>query len=530
MGNGLFDDDQLEGGNQQDSEKKSLLDTILSFFMRNADPEREKKRVLKEIGKALSKSKYKYYKPKTEEAHANLAKLFFNIYKTIAPAQLMLEKADSSKALKLIIIESFLNDDEINQKDYFEEDHIRKRLGETEPKKVYNEIKEHLVNYYAAFTSERTNRIDQLYSLLAIFLEIIHYDYFFLLKKFDSRFVEGDFAYNPRFEDINGEYISDDLKDFLEVLPLIDTKAQWDKLFDILAVYKGDTEVLNREEWKKIVKQLTDIRNSKVLEMMVRHIDKDPDYTVRFQRPSHRIVEEYLQKVKNQTEITMQKVIKERKNQKIDALAQKVFGTTAISRMKFYTDKANLGFSKKMLGGYTHIEPMNYLKAFLLDYFKKDIRELVDILLIRGKWSTNLLSQQLSESFHGLMQLSDELMRFDESLSEEGELGASLQRLLKRTDKDKSSTQLLRKELKAVNDNANRIINESGQHLIAIAKSLKNVVEDYGKKPHELLINWKELEGAMDGNVTERISGIYKQIYYFIQLLQFFIKKQSSKE
>ncbi len=86
-------------------------------------------------------------------------------------------------------------------------------------------------------------------------------------------------------------------------------------------------------------------------------------------------------------------------------------------------------FSKKMLGGFTHVVPLNYLKAFLLDYFKKDIREVVDILLIRGKWSTNLTSQQLSEAFHNLMTAADELVKFAESLSEEGQRGISLRNL-----------------------------------------------------------------------------------------------------
>ena len=41
--------------------------------------------------------------------------------------------------------------------------------------------------------------------------------------------------------------------------------------------------------------------------------------------------------------------------------------------MKYYTEKENLAFAKKMLGGYIYIAPMNYLKAFLVDFCKKDI-------------------------------------------------------------------------------------------------------------------------------------------------------------
>ncbi|MCK7517885.1 MAG: hypothetical protein MZV64_09340 [Ignavibacteriales bacterium] len=53
-------------------------------------------------------------------------------------------------------------------------------------------------------------------------------------------------------------------------------------------------------------------------------------------------------------------------------------------RMKNYTEKANVVFAKRMLGGFTQTVALNYLRAFLIDFFKKDVRELVDLLIIRG--------------------------------------------------------------------------------------------------------------------------------------------------
>jgi hypothetical protein len=51
------------------------------------------------------------------------------------------------------------------------------------------------------------------------------------------------------------------------------------------------------------------------------------------------------------------------------------------------------------------------------------------------------------------------------------------------------------------------------------------LIEDYEKKPHEVVINWKEVEGAVEGEIKEKLSDIYKKMYYFIQLIQLFIKK-----
>ncbi|MBI9106134.1 MAG: hypothetical protein JEZ04_05265 [Spirochaetales bacterium] len=506
-------------------DKAGFFSKIFSFLIQASDPERDKKKQLKEIYKQINKHKYNFYKPKSDEALSALAKFVYEIYTIIGPAKVLLDHAEASVVLKTIIIENSLSDEQLNIRASFEESEIREAVkkDDGDVKQVTESLKSNLVNFFSLFETQKVQSINATYNLMTIFLDFISFDFYFFLRKFDSRFPENDFTYNPRFEDINGEYIADDLKDFLVLIPFLDLDAAWEDLFDVLSSYKG-AEVLNRKDWLKMLKKIRDVRMSKILDLVVQSIEKDPSFSYKAQRPSNRIVEDYLTKLKNQVELTIQKILKEKRSSKIDNLAFKIFGTNAVSRMKFYTDKANLAFAKKMLGGYTYIMPMNYLKAFLVDYCKKDIREICDILLIRGKWTTNISSQQLSEAFYGLMSTADELIIFDERLSEEGEKGVEITKLLKRRDADKSNIQSLRKSIKEVNDDAQRLINTTGLHLVSIAKSFKLVIEDYQKKPHELLTNWKELEPLIEGGVVERMSEVYRKCYYFVQLLQFFNK------
>ncbi|MDC7228073.1 MAG: DUF5312 family protein [Spirochaetales bacterium] len=509
--------------------KSGFLDKIFSILGRASDPEREKKRQLKELNKQLRKHKYKFYRPKQEEALSALAKFFYEIYSIVGPAKLLLDHAEASVVLKTIIIENTLTEKQLEMRASFEDSEIRAAVEESggNVKFVTDSLKSDLVNFFSIFDTSRVQSINTTFNLMSIFLDFITFDYYFFLRKFDSRFPENDFMYNPRFEDINGEYIVEDLKDFLVLIPYLELDSPWDNLLDVLSAYKG-TDIMNRKDWQKLLRKIRDVRQSKVLELMVKVLDKDPGFTYKVQRPSKRIVEDYLNKLKSQVELSIHKILKEQRNGKIDSLAKKIFGTNAVSRMKYYTEKANLAFAKKMLGGYIYIAPMNYLKAFLVDFCKKDIREISDILLIRGKWTTNISSQQLSEAFYGLMATSEELITFDENLSEEGDRGALINKLVKRRDADKSNITLLRKELKEVNNEALRLINVTGNHLVSIAKSFKLVYEDYQKKPHELITNWKEIEGLIDGGVVPRMTEIYKKCYYFVQLLQFY-NKQSKK-
>ncbi|MBN1649646.1 MAG: hypothetical protein JW874_16525 [Spirochaetales bacterium] len=529
MGDYDLNKGEADTSSKSPEKKTGLFERIVSFLFKNNDPDRERKRLLKEISISLKKSKYKFYKIKSEEALPGMAKFFYEIYKTIGPAQVFIDQGEAMGVLKTLIIEKNLPDRVLEIKEQLSERSIREKTDTMEIKTVASILKEHLITFISSFNADRVKEINASYQLLSVFLQFINYDYYFMLKKFDSGLHERDFIYNPKFEAINGEYVSEDLKEFISIIYLLDPKNDWQQLFEALKVYKGN-DIVNINSWNKIVKGVDAVKKSRILEQMVRHIDKDPYCKFKFYPPTDNIVEEYLSKIKTQTEITVQKIIKEKKNRKIDQLLKAVFGTTAISRMRNYNDKANLTFSKKMLAGYLYVQPANYLKAFFLDYYKKDIKELVDMVLIRGRWSTNVLSQQLSDSFHRLLDISAALVKFDESLGEEGDKGHTIRNAVKRADRDKNAAAVLRKIVRDINEKALNIINDAAQNLIVVGKNIKMLIDDLEKKPHEVLVNWKELQTSTDNKIREHMTVVYKKIYYFIQLMQNYIKDTKSGE
>jgi hypothetical protein len=378
-----------------------------------------------------------------------------------------------------------------------------------------------MVAYFSAFDTETVRNINTVYVCFLAFLGVINFDFYFLLKKFDSNLPEGDFLYKPRFEAIPGNYIIDDLKDFIECISALDANGQWEKLFDVLEQYKGQS-VINRQGWQKSLKTLSIVKQSNALLLIVRHIEKNPYLQIKPNIPDGKIVQPYLAKMKTQIELTIQKIQQEKRNSKKDTLAKAVFGTAAVSRLNFYTEKTNMMFSKKMIGGFTYVEPLNYLKAFLVDYVKKDVKEVVDILLIRGKWSMNAHSQQLSEPFHRLLELSLKIIDLDESLAEDGEIGSKIKVFLTRANRDSASLSQLRKMINQVNGSAKVILQSAGTNLVSVGRQVKGAIEDYSSPHRELIINWKEIDSGAGGAIKPMMADVYKKIYYFIQLIQHF--------
>ena len=407
------------------AEDSGFLGRILSLFMGANDPEKEKKRLLKLIGKELKKSRHKFYNPRGDQALPGLAKFFFEIFKVVGPAQTLLQNSEVSAGLRNIIIEMFLTDEQLALRDTLSEEVIREKAKTLDTKELAAEIKEAMISLFSFFDNDMMKQINSTYNLFMVFHTFVSYDYYFLLKKFDSNLSEHDYNYTPKFEMINGEYIADDLKDFLEVFLPLEKDANWDMLFDVLKEYRN-VDIVSRPAWKKITNLLDDVKRNGVFDLIVRHVDKDPYFKAKTSLSNERIVEPYLNKLKTQTEMLIQKILQEKKGLKVEKLATLVFGTSAVARMKNYTDRANVTFSKKLLSGYTHTQCTNYLKAFLIDYVKKDAREIRDLLIVRGKWTTNLLSQQLSDSFHSILDLADQLVAFDDACADEGDYGVRI--------------------------------------------------------------------------------------------------------
>ena len=144
--------------------------------------------------------------------------------------------------------------------------------------------------------------------------------------------------------------------------------AEWSHIFAFVKEFR-EVEPVAMGSWNKLINALGELRRSGYLEQVIRHLGKDPAYTVRPVTVSERIVDTYIQKMKTQTEMTVQQIQQDNKNSKVNELLRQIFGTESIVRLKNYAERANAGFEKKMLGGYLYVEELNYMKAFLRNNF-----------------------------------------------------------------------------------------------------------------------------------------------------------------
>jgi hypothetical protein len=173
-----------------------------------------------------------------------------------------------------------------------------------------------------------------------------------------------------------------------------------------------------------------------------------------------------------------------------------------------------------MIGGYLYTAPLAYLAAFLRDCLKGELRSLVDFLVIKGKWASMQPSQHMSEAFHGLLEISEGIRKFDADLAADGDVGRRIHAILLHAEKDRRALADLRPILQRVNDQARGMLGSSSTHFVSLGKVLKLVYDDSARPRPEQVVNWKDLQAGTDKDMRGLVAAAYKRIYNFMQLMQ----------
>ncbi|MBR7079266.1 MAG: hypothetical protein IKI40_01955 [Treponema sp.] len=498
----------------------NFFQNIISSIFGSNDPEVLKKKQLKNIAKDLSKSKYHFYKYNVNQVDPSFAKFIYDIYKAIAPAQVLFQNANTN-TFKNVVIRYMMDEKASELLEGLDENVIARQASTMPIKELQHKVRLDLEGFLAQFDSAKIRQGDDLFNKLIIFDSFCKFDFYYMLKKFDGLIKERNFELTPHFNPVSGAYLSEDIKNFIAVAWALPFDDSWDELFKLLKKMNS-VEPVPLNVWKKILSRLKPMRDRHILEMIVRLITEKPDYREHIRVEEYHIMEEYLGEIKRQVEHILENIKEQQTTGKIDTLLPMVF-SDPVPELVNYNDENSEPFRKKGFRGFLYCDPLRYLNCFLNDYSKKELREFADILLVRGEWSNQQKSVPMSDAYHKLLSLSTAISEFDKKVAESGEYGLRLKTHLPRSDRDKEAASMIKMILGDVNDEAGEIILEASQNYVIFGRNLKMCIEDFAKAPRsELILNWKDLDKFAEGNLKQKSVSVYKKLFNFVQLMQNF--------
>ena len=497
---------------------EDIMDKVFSFFSGDGLSD-EKQNMLKAIAKDLAQSKYaKFFRVRSEEADPSFSSFLFSIYKVIYPIKVFMKDRIKMARLKHLIVESCITSNIKEVIARLEHSALDEKLRTMNGDELIKMIQADTEKLVSMFDNARIKEVNHCYELVHYLEKFVNYNFPGFFKKFDPHFADGSFSIEPRFPVIKTVLITDQIGEFLTLSQPLRPEDDWNSLLNLIKIIEGQDLVIS-EQFSTMIKTIREVQTSKILELMVQYTLRNPLWQWKNITYSETVGEEWLEMKKAEAAAYITKINTAKKNSQISALLKQIFESTDLVRLENYTVQLGEVYRKRKLEHFVYAEGVNYLKAFLNDYVETELRELCDILLIRGQWTNNTMAREMSEALHLLTEAGQPIEDIDEVMSEDGSDGSRLRAAMLRLDRDPTQSRYINSIISKNNAEALEIINEAAQALIVIGKHLKNLIEDVQKKHQELLVNWKELNLASKEPIHQRMVTDYKKINFFIQLM-----------
>jgi len=498
---------------------EDLMDKVFSFFTGDGLTD-EKQNMLKQTAKELGQNKFaKYFRVKSEEIDPSFTSFLFSTYKIIYPIRQFMKDEKKVARLKQITIESCIDSGILEIITRLDHATLDNKANTMSGEELIASIQEDIDSLVNLFDRNRITVANRRYELASALGQFVNYNFPAFFKKFDTHFTDGTFSIEPKFPAIKAVLLINEIERFLTVTQQLKPEDDWGGLLNILRVCEGK-ELVNAEQFFNMIKTLREIHTSKILELSVQYTLRNPVWQWKQISFHENIGDDWLELKKAEAESYITKINNAKKSSQINALVKQIFEATDLVRLDNYTAQLSEQFRRKNLECFYYAEGLNFLKAFLEDYVEKEIKELCDILLIRGQWTNNTMAREMSESLHQLSEEATPIATLDEVMSDDGADGSRLRAAMLRIDRDPTQARYINVIIGKNNGQALDIINEAAQALIVIGKHLKNLIEDVQKKHPELLINWRELNMASKEPLTQRMITDFKRINYFVQLMR----------
>jgi len=497
---------------------EDLMDKVFSFFSGEGLTD-EKQNMLKGIAKELSQSKYaKFFRVRTEEADPSLLSFLFNVYKTIYPIKLFMKDEQKMAKLRHLTVESCLDPKIKEIVKRLDTAYLESKLKTMSGEALIAAIQADVDLLISQFDNVHISNVNHKYELAAALNQLVKYNFPGFFKKFDNHFADGSFLVEPKFPAVKTILIIDQIGEFLTATLSLRPEEDWNGLLKLLKECEGQDLVIP-DQFNNMIKTLREIHTSKILELMIQYTLRNPVWQFKHTIFNETIGDVWLESVQNEANAFITRINNAKKASQINALTKQVFEASDLTRMENYTVPLSEIYKKKNVDYYIYAEGLNYLKALMDDYIGKEIKELCDILLIRGQWTNNNMAREMSDAFHRVEDQAAAINDLDVVLSEDGQDGSRLRAAILRIDRDPTQARYINSIVGKVNGEAYDIINEAVQGLIIVGKHMKNLIEDVEKKHPELLVNWREINLASKEPIHQRMINTFKKINYFIQLM-----------
>jgi hypothetical protein len=520
----------------QKIEKPGLFGTIIGFFkvklLGMSDPAYEKYMLLKEINNQIKSMPIVIYNPRTEKVTKKFGKLLFELYRYVFPLSNLINMRESKEILKQIkdyFVTSHFSDKQKQLYMSLKGDGIKELIFQNGLKASTKMINENYKKLQKSLDKDAVNLINMNYSIMYSIDELLHFDLYPLLKKFSPKLPEGTIEKPPAFRDVEGKWVVEDFKNLCYVLYSINVNVDFTEAFRIYGKMKGTT-IISDDDVKAFQKLLRDFITNDYLSLLIRVIDENPFFRPVYNFTMHNIVQEFFTNLSTEIRNVRENMINKLKNEKVNAILKKLFGTADISTLSNYTKDKSEVLYKKGVRSFDYVEPLNYLKMFIKEIYNSYIMDTANKFLIESNFADKKFNQKFSVSFLDANDLMKEIQSFDIEYLGSEKVWGRIKSLLPNVMREQKLLVVVNKEVDEINNGASMIITKALNSFESLLYCFKTIVGEYKKSSQDIITNIKTIGGSPADNkeLVENIVRAYNDMQSIYALIKFIMNEKNS--
>ncbi|HEO66042.1 MAG TPA: hypothetical protein ENI73_09265, partial [Spirochaetes bacterium] len=481
--------------------EESLLDRLIFFFQNTflgrGDAKYERKKLLRKVKKELKTLIPPVYNTSNHTITSHFAELLFEIYRFTNPLKAILSfeqsKLDKSR-VEQFFVEIHLNETQKNIIHQLNQEEFAKILEEEGVKGLDQKINDILHQLQNSITREQIIAINANFTQLIELSRLAEFDMYQLLRRFAPALKENVITDPPKFREVDGRYLIDELKELSERVYSMNLREDFIKPLSIFGDYKGK-QILPDSDIKKLVLLLNNMVKSNYLPLITGYILKDPFFRAVRNQKTENLVQNYMKDLLLTTKKLRDQVVNLLRKHRINQLTEELFGTSQIRTIEHYTEALDDLFQKAKVETFSFVQGLNFLKYFLMEKYNRYIRENLNQLLLHGDFIDQQLRNDVSESHHECNGLIKSILALDQSLDGSAERGIKIKVLLKKAHSEATGQRILNDFIQSINEEAHLITFKATKSFTLITSTLKLIAEDYKTGTQKTVTNIRAVGG-----------------------------------
>jgi len=493
---------------------------------------RAQRKIIRTLKKELSHLRIDLYKIKHDVVQPPIARILYEIYKLTYPFRQLFPFDISTKrflpSFDEAFVSSFHTESEHELYNKITEENIKNLVSKYGVKKTTAYIEKLLKEYFDYFDTEKTHQINAIYSNLVGFAQFTKFDFFPILREFDTELEEGTFVHKPSFSPAEGSFLRNDFYKLHKVLYTFDVDEKFDQGLELFSKIKN-VELISRSNLNKLKNLIGNLQKNSYFALIVRAIDRSLQ-PLSIEKPYPvNIFANYSHKRRSDVQSILNSIKNKIKEESVTSIVSELFSKKPTERIKNYNELKNDQFKNLGLPIFEHVTPLNYVKAFITDKYKDFINTLVNELIVSGIFINKEILNDLSNSYYALNSHLHKIIQFDNELDAEGNATKTIKRLLYTIKKDQAARNALENTISGINTKAKVLVDEEVVNLKQMAMCLKHILEDYKKKNPGIVSNIRKIRMNFNKQFIEELLAAYKDIYLFLKLLSNYVSIRISK-